>query len=193
VPLGPSDFVTSSHRPVHYFFGGVPLPSPPLLPHQGLSKRAASSATSPRRRSSHPSPPSLPPAASTTSLSLTLPPLLCQARAPFRAGIGNPESPLPNPRSLARHEGTEQADRRCRASLRPAPSPSARSTATSVPTSYNRRGQSASSPCPILRNEFKANMPERSESSSNRNPFRLSLGKPLNHLVRWCSTARPGK
>ena len=32
VPLGPSDSVTSSHRPVHYFFGGVPLPSPPPAP-----------------------------------------------------------------------------------------------------------------------------------------------------------------
>jgi hypothetical protein len=51
-----------------------------------------------------------------------------QARAPFLAGIGNPESP--NHPSEAR--GNEQAGRRCRASLRPAPSPCARSTATSV-------------------------------------------------------------
>ena len=38
VPLGPSDSEASSHRPVRYCFG------------QGLSKRAASRASSPRRR-----------------------------------------------------------------------------------------------------------------------------------------------
>ena len=101
VPLGPSDSVTSSHRAVRYRLVGVPR----SLPHQppGFKQESSHLASPP---TSHPSPPSLPPVAAAAAcaappLPPTLPRLLCRARAPFRAGIGNPESP-----TLARREGT---------------------------------------------------------------------------------------